>query len=172
MKKHLISKNVIEKRIFLIRGQEVMLSTHLAELYDVEPRTLMQAVKRNKERFPVDFMFQLNNKETANLKSQIVISSWGGRRIKPYAFTEQGVAMLSSVLRSKRAVQINIDIMRAFARLRHLLLSTAELRRRIEGLAEVCDAQFAIVFDELRRLKVVRRRKKRPIGFRPPEKKQ
>ena len=105
----------IERSILLIRGHKVMLSTDLAELYGVEPRILVQAVKRNITRFPQDFMFQLSKEEFSNLKSQIVISSWGGlRRAPPYAFTEQGVAMLSSVLRSKRAIQVNIEIMRAF----------------------------------------------------------
>jgi hypothetical protein len=108
----------IGKSIYMIRGQRIMLSTSLAELYGVEPRVLMQAVKRNMERFPVDFMFQLSTEEFQNLKSQIVISSWGGaRRARPYAFTEQGVAMLSSVLRSARAVRVNVEIMRAFVRL-------------------------------------------------------
>jgi hypothetical protein len=102
----------IERRILLIRGHKVMLSIDLAELYSVEPRVLIQAVKRNLECFPDDFMFQLTNEEFANLKSQIVISSWGGARTSPYAFTEQGVAMLSSVLRSPRAVQVDIDLMR------------------------------------------------------------
>ena len=102
----------IEQLIFLIRGNKAMLSPHLAELYGVETRVLVQAVKRNIDRFPEDFMFQLTDEEFADLKSQIVISSWGGsRRAKPYAFTEQGVAMLSSALRSKRAVQVNIEIM-------------------------------------------------------------
>src|SRR2546426_11770562 len=101
----------IESRIFMIRGHKVMLSPDLADLYEVEPRALVQAVKRNVERFPSDFMFQLNAREFEHLKSQIVISSWGGlRRAAPYAFTEQGVAMLSSVLRSKRPVQVNIEI--------------------------------------------------------------
>src|ERR1017187_8890672 len=104
----------IESQIFLIRGQKVMLSVHLAELYEVEPRVLIQAVKRNIERFPEDFMFQLSAEEFANLKSQFVISSWGGARTAPYAFTEQGVSMLSSVLRSGRAIQVNIAIMRTF----------------------------------------------------------
>jgi hypothetical protein len=107
----------IQKRIFLLRGQKVMLSTDLAELYDVEARALIQAVKRNHGRFPDDFMFQLSEAEFANLKSQIVTSSWGGlRRAAPYAFTEQGVAMLSSVLKSHRAIQVNITIMHAHVR--------------------------------------------------------
>ena len=103
-KQSVVTVERIEAQIFMIRGQKVMLSTHLAELYEVEVRTLVQAVKRNIERFPEDFMFQLNAEEFANLKSQFVISSWGGSRAAPYAFTEQGVAMLSSVLRSPRAV--------------------------------------------------------------------
>jgi hypothetical protein len=109
-----------------------MLSPHLAELYNIEPRVLVQAVKRNIERFPEDFMFQLTDDEFLNLKSQIVTSSWGGpRRAKPYAFTEQGVAMISSVLRSKRAVQVNIEIMRTFVRLRQLLASHTELAGKL-----------------------------------------
>src|SRR3989338_7783655 len=107
----LVPSEVIENKIFMIRGQKVMLSVHLAKLYEVEVRALIQAVKRNKERFPKDFMFQLNREEYENLKSQFVISSWGGsRRAKPYAFTQEGIAMLSSVLNSPRAVQVNIAI--------------------------------------------------------------
>ena len=113
--KTVIPIEVVARKIFFLRGQKVMLSSHLAELYGVEPRALIQAVKRNMERFPGDFMFRLKDREYKNLKSQIVISSWGGvRRSNPYAFTEQGVAMLSSVLRSRRAVQVNIAVMRAF----------------------------------------------------------
>ena len=111
---HAKLSRIVENRILILRGQKVMLSTDLAELYGVEPRVLVQAVKRNLDRFPKDFMFQLSADEFAHLKSQIVISSWGGaRRARPYAFTEQGVAMLSSVLRSKQAVHVNIAIMRA-----------------------------------------------------------
>jgi len=125
----------IQKRIFLLRGQKVMLSVDLAELYDVEVRALVQAVKRNRERFPDDFMFQLNKAEFANLKSQIVTSSWGGlRRAAPYAFTEQGVAMLSSVLKSKRAVQVNITIMRTFVQLRELAATHKELATKLTEL--------------------------------------
>jgi hypothetical protein len=121
--KSLVPHERIERSILLIRGHKVMLSTDLAELYQVEARVLVQAVKRNIARFPQDFMFQLTEEEFSNLKSQIVISSWGGlRRAAPYAFTEQGVAMLSSVLRSKRAIQVNIEIMRTFVRLRRLLV--------------------------------------------------
>ena len=112
-----------------------MISTDLAELYGVEPRVLVQAVKRNIGRFPDDFVFQLTSKEFGNLKSQIVISSWGGsRRSRPYAFTEQGVAMLSSVLNSKRAIRVNIEIMRAFVRLRRVLSGHRILARKLEEL--------------------------------------
>jgi hypothetical protein len=112
-----------------------MLSTHLAELYSVEPRTLIQSVKRNKERFPADFMFQLSDDEFENLKSQFVTSSWGGlRRANPYAFTEHGVAMLSSVLRSQQAVQMNILIIRAFVKLREMLASHKDLAQKIKDI--------------------------------------
>ena len=131
--KELIPVEIIERKIYLIRGHKVMLSPDLAELYGIEPRVLVQAVKRNIERFPDDFMFQLSDKEFENLKSQIVISSWGGmRRAKPYAFTEQGVAMISSLLRSKQAVQVNISIMRAFVNLRALLSTNKELSHKLE----------------------------------------
>ncbi len=150
----------------VIRGQKIILSTHLAELYEVEPRTLVQAVKRNIDRFPADFMFQLNKAEFANLKSQFVTSNWGGlRRATPYAFTEQGVAMLSSVLNSKRAVQVNIEIMRTFARLRQLLASHARLARKLEALERKYDAQFKIFFDAIRELMTPPAPKQRRIGF-------
>ena len=141
----------IESRIYLLRGHKVMLSPDLAELYEVEPRALVQAVKRNIERFPADFMFQLSQEEFDNLKSQIVISSWGGvRRATPYAFTEQGVAMLSSVLRSKRAVLVNVEIMRAFVRLRQILVAHVELARKLAAIRELMTPPAG---------------KKRPIGF-------
>src|SRR5437867_8813706 len=141
----------IEKRIFVLRGQKIILSPDLASLYSVEPKVLVQAVKRNVDRFPQDFMFQLSDQEFHNLKSQIVTSSWGGlRRAKPYAFTEQGVAMLSSVLRSKRAVQVNIAIMRAFVRLRELIAGHQELARKLVELEKRYDAQFKVVFDVIR----------------------
>jgi hypothetical protein len=160
----------IEKRIVLLRGERVMLSTDLAALYGVEPRVLVQAVKRNLNRFPSDFMFQLTHEELANLKSQIVISSWGGlRRASPYAFTEQGVAMLSSVLRSPRAVQVNIEIMRAFVRLRRMLTSHADLARRFDALEKKYDTQFRVVFDAIRQLMAPPERSRRSIGFRVEE---
>jgi len=157
----------IESRIHVLRGQRVMLSTHLAELYQVEPRALVQAVTRNRSRFPADFMFQLTSAEVAILKSQTVISSWGGaRRARPYAFTEQGVAMLSSVLRSPRAVAVNVEIMRAFVRLRHVAASVAELGRKLDALEKRHDGQFRVVFDAIRELMTPPEPERRRIGFR------
>lgn len=171
-KESLIPVERIEKRIFFLRGDKVMLSTDLAELYEVEPRVLVQAVKRNRDRFPEDFMFQLSRKEFERLKSQIVISSWGGlRRAAPYAFTEQGVAMLSSVLRSKRAVRVNVEIMRAFVRLRQILATHEDLARKLEALEKKYDAQFRVVFDAIRELMAPPPVKRRQIGFQTGDKK-
>ena len=156
----------IESSIHLIRGQRVMLSTDLAALYEVEPRALVQAVKRNAERFPSDFMFQLNDGEFASLKSRFVTSSWGGlRRAAPYAFTEQGVAMLSSVLHSQRAVAVNIEIMRAFVRLRQMLAANADLARKLVELEKKYDTQFKVVFDAIRELMKPPAMPRRQIGF-------
>jgi hypothetical protein len=187
----------IESRIYLIRGAKVMLSTHLAELYEVAPRVLLQAIKRNLKRFPEDFMFQLTwdesnllksqsvtlkEKSTHNLRahrgalikqaepdsrSQIVILN-RGKNIKylPYAFTEQGVAMLSSVLRSDRAIYVNIEIMRAFVRLRHMLATHTDLARKLTSLEKKYDAQFKVVFDAIRELmRPPALKTKRKIGF-------
>ncbi len=157
----------IERAILLIRRQKVMLDADLAELYGVETRVLVQAVKRNMERFPEDFMFQLSHEEFAILRSQSVTSSdWGGRRYPPYAFTEQGVAMLSSVLRSQRAILVNIEIMRAFIRLRQMLASHVELARKLDALERKYDAQFKVVFEAIRQLMAPPEPKRRPIGFR------
>jgi hypothetical protein len=164
--KALIPVEVIEQRILLIRGQKVMLSTHLAELYNVETRVLNQAVKRNISRFPEDFMFQLNSTEAERLVSQNVIPHkkyFGGTL--PYAFTEQGVAMLSSVLNSERAIKVNIEIMRAFVRLRRILASHADLARKLDSLEKKYDTQFKVVFDAIRELMKPPETKKRPIGF-------
>ena len=183
-KKSVIPLEQIEKRIFLLRGQKVLLSTDLAELYGVETKVLVQAVKRNLDRFPDDFMFQLTWEETENLRSQIVTSNPGspkrsrsqivtlkrGRNVKylPYAFTEQGVAMLSSVLHSDRAVHVNIEIMRVFVRLRQMLASNAGLARKLVALEKKYDAQFRVVFDAIRELMIPPEpKKKRPIGFAP-----
>ena len=170
-KENLIPIEKIEKLIFLVRGQKIMLSTHLADLYGVESRILVQAVKRNIERFPVDFMFQLSDTEFENLKSQFVISSWGGmRRAKPYAFTEQGVAMLSSVLRSKRAVQVNIEIIRSFVKLRQMLAAHKDLDRKLTELERKYDEQFKIVFEAIRQLMAPPDKKIKKIGFTVKEK--
>ena len=161
----------IEHAIFLVRGQKVMLDSNLAELYGVATKVLIQAVKRNEDRFPEDFMFQLTEQELNILRSQFVTSRWGGRRYPPYAFTEQGVAMLSSVLHSARAVHVNIEIMRAFVRLRQMLTSNVELARKLAVLEKKYDAQFRVVFDAIRELMVPPQpKKKRPIGFAPWEK--
>jgi hypothetical protein len=143
----------IERAILLLRGHRVMLDADLANLYRVETGALTRAVRRNANRFPADFMFQLTKQEFEDLRRQSGISSvWGGRRYAPYAFTEQGVAMLSSVLRSARAVLVNIEIMRAFVQLRQMLSSHADLARKLAGLEKKYDAQFKIVFDAIRRL--------------------
>jgi hypothetical protein len=171
--KQMIPIEVIEKRIYLIRGEKVMLSTNLAELYGVEPKVLVQAIKRNRERFPSDFMFQLSRQEYTILKSQFVTSSWGGiRRATPYAFTEQGVAMLSSVLKSRRAVQVNIQIMRAFVRLGKFLLAHKELAaklRELETRYEEHDEQIKAIFEAIRRLLEPPAKPRRQIGFRVEE---
>ena len=165
--KELIPIEVIERRVYSIRRHKVMLSPHLADLYEVEPRVLVQAVKRNIDRFPSDFMFQLKRSEFAALKSQFVISSWGGlRRANPYAFTEQGVAMLSSVLKSKRAVKVNIAIMRTFVRLREILATHQNLAERLQEFEQKCNRQFKAVFEILGQLtEPVPNGSKRPIGF-------
>lgn len=191
--KRLISAERIEERILLIRGQKVLLDFQLAELYGVSTKALNQAVKRNDERFPADFMFQLSKEEsTLIMRSQIVTSiaerehnrfvdnevlgsqivtsksssGSGGRRYQPYAFTEQGVAMLSSVLRSPRAIQVNIAIMRTFVALRRLLASHAELARKLEILERKYDAQFKVVFEAIREMMADSRPRPRgEIGF-------
>jgi hypothetical protein len=158
----------IEKSIYLIRGQKVMVDGDLADLYGVETKVLKQAVRRNIDRFPSDFMFKLTYQEIRNLRSQFVTSSssgWGGHRYPPMAFTEQGVAMLSSVLRSKRAVQVNIEIMRAFVRLREMLASHKDLEHKLLALEKKYDKQFKVVFDAIRALMSEEKRPKRKIGF-------
>jgi hypothetical protein len=135
-------------------------------LYGVQPKALNQAVRRNPDRFPGDFMFQLTDEEVANLRSRSVTSrSWGGRRYLPYAFTEQGVAMLSTVLRSPRAVLVNVEIMRAFVRLRQMLRENADLTRKLAALERKYDTQFKVVFDAIRGLMEPPAKPKRRIGF-------
>ncbi|MBU0579918.1 MAG: ORF6N domain-containing protein [Candidatus Margulisbacteria bacterium] len=157
----------IEKKIYLIRGKKIMLDRDLAYLYGVETRTLNQAVRRNIKRFPLDFMFQLTTSEMKNWISQIVISNKEkmGLRRKPLAFTEQGIAMLSSVLNSEKAIAINIQIMRTFTHLRELLTTHQELRKKIEDLESKYDHQFKIVFDVIKKLLEPEPKPKTQIGF-------
>ena len=160
----------IVSSIYVIRGSKVMLDSDLAGLYKVTTGALNQAVKRNSERFPADFMFRLTDKETDALKSQIVISNegrGGRRRSTPLAFTEQGVAMLSSVLRSKRAILVNVQIMRTFTKLRQLLATNDALRRKLEAMEEKYDGQFKAVFNVLKQLVVEKEKPKRHFGYKP-----
>jgi hypothetical protein len=163
----LVSVLSIERSIFQLRGQRVILGGDLAVFYDVEPRALSQAVKRNADRFPADFMFVLSGDEWKNLKSQNVISSWGGGRGVPMAFTEQGIAMLSGVLRSERAVQVNIQIMRTFVQMRRVLIEHKELATKLNALERKYDENFRVVFDAIRQLMTpsAEKEKKRKIGF-------
>jgi len=163
----------IEKAIFLIRGEKVMLDRDLASLYEVTTSALKQSVRRNIERFPADFMFVLDQNEFENWRSQIVISNSDrmGIRYPPMAFTEQGVAMLSSVLRSKRAVAVNVQIMRTFVRLRQMLASQADLAKKLEQLERKYDHQFKIVFDAIRQLMIPTEPGRKQIGFTKAKKK-
>jgi ORF6N domain len=174
----LVAALPIEKRIFVVRERQVMLDEDLADLYGVETRVLVQQVRRNEKRFPADFMFQLSAKEFADLKSQFVISSGGhgGRRKRPLVFTEQGIAMLSGVLRSDRAVAVNIEIMRTFVELRRVSLSYAALSERLEELERETtarldqhDEQIAQIFKALHQLISPPSPTKREIGFRVRE---
>lgn len=156
----------IESSILLIRDQKVMLDSDLAMLYGVETKALVRAVKRNLRRFPEDFMFQLSAEEFEHLRRQSgTSSSWGGRRYAPFAFTEQGVAMLSSVLRSQRAVDVNVEIMRAFVRLRRMLASNAVLAKQLVALEQKYDSQFKVVFDAIRQLMTPEIKPRREMGF-------
>jgi len=160
----------IERSIRLIRGDKVILDEDLAEIYGIETKNLVKAVKRNIDRFPADFMFQLTNQEFAHLRFQIGTSSqWGGRRTPPYAFSEQGVAMLSSVLHSPRAVQVNIEIMRTFVRLRRILASHADLAGKLDALEQKYDAQFRVVFDAIRQMMKPVEKGRKGIGFKVEE---
>ena len=165
-KQALVEYEIVVSKIAVVRGQRVMFAQDLAELYAVETKVLMQAVRRNIDRFPQDFLFQLNDQEVTNLKSQFVTSSWGGTRYRPFAFSEQGVAMLSSVLRSPRAVAVNIEIMRAFVRMRALIESNKVLAKKITALENKYDKQFATVFQAIYELMDNSEKKpKRKIGF-------
>ena len=159
----------IEQAIYLVRGHNVMLDEDLAELYGVETKTLTRAVKRNRDRFPEDFMFQLDKQEWDALRRQIGTSKpggRGGRRYAPYAFTEHGVVMLSSVLRSPRALQVNIAVVRTFVHLRRMLASHEGLARKLGEIERKYDQQFQVVFDAIRELMAPPDKERRPIGFR------
>lgn len=156
----------IIKRIFWLRGKKVMFDVDLAEMYEVETGALKRNVNRNKERFPKDFMFELSVKEWEILRCQFVTSRWGGTRYLPYAFTEQGVAMLSSVLKSKRAIQVNIHIMRVFTELREMLLTHRDLREKIEKMEGKYDKQFRVVFEAIKQLIDEKTEPVKVIGFR------
>jgi phage regulator Rha-like protein len=164
----LLPQEIIESKIFFIRGKKVMLDSDLADLYGVATKVLLQAVKRNLKRFPPDFMFLLNYQDVAALRSQIVTLKkvrGGHRKYPSYVFTEQGVAMLSSVLNSERAVQVNIAIMRAFVKLRELLASHKDLRRKIENMEKKYDHQFKVVFEAIKQLIEPPVTPKRKVGF-------
>jgi len=148
----IVSVEVIATKIYEARGRKVMLDRDLTKLYSVETKYLIRQVKRNIKRFPDDFMYQLNEREVVNLRCQNVTSSWGGRRYIPYVFTEQGVAMLLSVLNSNRAIRVNIQIMKAFVQLRKMLITNSDLRRKIEKMKRKYDKQFMIVFKAIKKL--------------------
>jgi hypothetical protein len=183
-----LPQKIIQEKIYYIRGEKVMFDRDLAVLYGVETKTLNRAVKRNMDRFPEDFMFQLNKQEnttflglqniTLNLKSQVVTSkkaknlkyqigtsSWGGKRKPSYVFTEQGVAMLSSVLKSERAIKVNIQIMRTFTQIRKMLISHKDLREKLEIMEKKYDKQFRVVFETLRLFLKEDEKPKKRVGF-------
>ena len=165
----IIPQEIIQNKIFIIRGHKVLFDKDLAELYGVTTSALIQAVKRNVKRFPEDFMYQLTRQELRALKSHFVISKGrGGTRKPPFAFTEHGILMLSSVLNSERAVEVNIQIMRTFTKLRRLMIEHADLRKKIEDMEKKYDYQFQVVFKAIKELLEPSKRKpKGPIGFQP-----
>lgn len=165
----MVAESRIARHIAFVRGHKVMLDQDIAVLYGVSAKRLNEQVRRNSERFPSDFMFQLTSEEAENLRSQMATSSWrhGGRRYLPLAFTEQGVAMRSGVLNSSRAVCVNVEIMRTFVKLRQILSSHADLARKLEELEKKYDSQFRVVFDAIRELMSAEPVENRPIGFRP-----
>jgi hypothetical protein len=162
----LAAKQQVERMILAIRGRRVILDKNLAVLYGVSTGNLNKAVSRNLERFPDDFMLRLTAEDLRDLKFQFGTSSWGGTRKPPRAFTQEGIAMLSSVLRSSRAVRVNIEIMRAFVRLRQMLLANVDLARKLDELERKYDARFRVVFDAIRELTAPPRKPRRRIGFR------
>ena len=169
--KTLVPIERIASKINLIRGMKVMLDRDLAELYDVETKVLKQAVRRNIDRFPPDFMFELTEEENQSLRSQNVTLKRGQHsKYLPFAFTEQGVAMLSSVLKSDRAIHVNIQIMRAFTQLRQMLSTHEDLKRKIESMEKKYDQQFQIVFETLDQLLTIESKPKKKIGYTVKEK--
>jgi phage regulator Rha-like protein len=166
-----VPMELIRSKIYLLRGQKVLLDSDIAEMYGVQTGNLIKAVKRNIDRFPPDFMFQLASEETAALRFQIGISKAGrgGRRYAPYVFTEQGIAMLSSVLNSNQAVQVNIAIMRAFVQMRELAATNRGTAKRLDELEQKYDSQFKVVFDAIRQMMEPPVRKVRKIGFEKPQ---
>lgn len=162
----LVHRVPVEERIRLFRGEKVILDADLAELYGVPVKRLNEAVRRNRARFPSDFMFQLSDDEFANLRSQIATSSWGGRRYRPHAFTEHGAIMVAAVLNSEQAVAVSVMVVRAFVRLRQLLVTHTELARKLDELERKYDAQFQGVFNAIRQLMApLSEATRRRIGF-------
>jgi len=171
--KTLYESDIVE-RIYIIRGQKAMLDKDLAEMYGVEVKRLNEAIRRNISRFPDDFMFQVTKDEWENLKTQFATSSWGGVRKLPFAFTEQGVAMLSSVLRSERAIQVNIQIIRVYTKMKQVLLDNKELWQKIEKIEQAMlqkDGEVKAIFKILKQLLVKETKPRQPIGFKVPPKK-
>lgn len=162
----LVPTEIVISKIFLVRGKKIMLDKDLAELYGVETKSFTRSIKRNSERFPSDFMFQLNKNEFENLRNQFGTSSWGGRRYLPYVFTEQGVAMLSSVLNSQKAIQVNIQIIRTFTKLRELISTNKQLKKKIELMERKYDTRFSQVFEVLKQLIKEKSKTGEQIGFR------
>ena len=169
----MIPDEVVMNKIYLIRGKKVMLDQDLAELYGVETKQLKRAVRRNITRFPKDFMFELTRKESVTLRSQIGTSSWGGTRYVPMAFTEQGVAMLSSVLNSERAILVNIQIIRIFTKIREMLLTHKDLLLKMEELEKKVashDEKIALLFEYLKQFMTEQDKPRQPIGFKTGKK--
>lgn len=173
-----IPDEIIMSKIYLIRDYKVMLDSDLSELYGVETRRLNEQVKRNIDRFPEDFMFQLTDIEFDNLKSQIATSSWGGRRKLPYAFTEHGVLMLSSILSSERAIKVNIQVMRVYVRIREMILTNKDIVKRLDSIERKLsenDNQIMLIFEYLKQFEDAKQleseqKNRRKIGFKPPKK--
>jgi hypothetical protein len=161
----IVPYEAIERRILLLRGQKVILDTDLAALYGVTTKRFKEQIRRNRDRFPSDFMFELTPEEASNLRSQIATSSWGGSRYLPFAFTEHGAIMAASVLSSPRAIEASVLVVRAFVNLRQILATHADLARKLQALEKKYDGQFKVVFQAIRALMAPPQKKKKPIGF-------